>query len=91
MNIDTTKHNHEAGAHEECAYDHAPNWEDTSDTSGQHWCHVHPLGATEVTRYWCGHTCEDAVCRRYLFVWKMTHPRAVILNALGRMPDGRRK
>jgi hypothetical protein len=67
------------------------HWEDTSDLSGEHFCHVHPLGATEYKRYWCGCTCVDRPCRRYMAVWLVTHPRTVVMHLLGRFANGKRR
>jgi hypothetical protein len=55
------------------------NWTpNTDDTEGEHSCHLHPLGSVLVKRYWCGHTCMDeGVCRKYMFVWLLTHPLQV--------------
>lgn len=62
-------------------------FEDNAD-EGEHSCHVHPLGAAEVVRYWCGHTCQDALCLRYKVVWMVTHPRAVVRHLRGLNYDG---
>jgi hypothetical protein len=53
------------------------------DSELEHSCHAHPLGSTEVITYWCGHTCREALCRRYKFVWMLTHPAQVIAHLLG--------
>lgn len=66
------------------------NWTpNTGDTEGEHSCATHPLGSTEVKRFWCGHTCMDVVCRRYKFVWMLTHPLKVIRHTRGLDYKGR--
>jgi len=67
------------------------NWTpNTDDTAGEHSCHVHPLGSTEVKRYWCGHTCMDkGVCRKYMLVWLLTHPLQIVRHLRGLNYRGR--
>jgi hypothetical protein len=72
----------EYGRHDpNCVYDHEPLDVGINSEFDEHFCHSHPIGlldGEELIRYWCGHTCADAPCRRYKAVWMVTHIRAVI-------------